>query len=97
MILVKIYWNTEADGSPVPEDIDIEDGPLSYYGPFSSVTEAEYWMEDEYPDGDTDVRDMVAGDFHLHEDVYINPPNVIHGGIPDEDIRFDDPREIHGP
>lgn len=94
MILVKAYFNTEADGTLVPEDLDLEDGPLCYYGPFPSLDEAISWMENDWPDDFTDTRDVVAGEFQLERDVWINPPSTITGDIPDEDIR-DDSQELH--
>lgn len=97
MILVKIYWNTEADGTPVAEHTDLEDGPISYVGPFDSIVDAVYWMENTYPDDDTDVYEMVADEFEfgVHEPVHVNTPYSLFSDIPDEDIR-DDSREIHG-
>lgn len=91
MILVKIYWNTDADGEPVPDGTPLEDGPLSYFGPFDTIVQAISWMENDYPDGDTDVHDMVADDFDIPVEVvpYINKPDSIFGDIPDEDIRDD--------
>lgn len=94
-ILVKIYWNTEADGTPVPDDVDLEDGPLSYYGPFDDITSAISWMENDYPDDDTDVYEIVADDFDIPADAdFINSPDSIFGDHPDEDIR-DDSQELH--
>lgn len=89
MIAVKIYWNTDADGEPVPNDIDLEDGPISYYGPFEDITRAVSWMENDYPDGDMDVYDMVADEFDLPEGTPVNEPNSIFGDQPDEDVRDD--------
>lgn len=96
MICVKIYWATEADGTPVPDSVPLEDGPLSYFGPFEDIAAAISWMENDYPDSDTDVYGMVADDFRLEEDVHINDPQSIFGDHPDEDIR-DDSQELHGP
>lgn len=77
MILVKAYWNTEADGTPVAEDVDLEDGPISYFGPFDTLEAATSWMNDDYPDGDTDVHDMIADEFDLPEGTFINAPDSI--------------------
>lgn len=98
MILVKIYWNTHPDGSHVNyEEVDWDSvhAPVSFYGPFDSITDAVSWMENDYPEGDTDVHDMVADDFDLPRGWVINSPDSVHGDIPDEDIR-DDSQEIHG-
>lgn len=92
MILVKIYWNTYPDGTWVnieEVDWDSKSSPVSYYGPFDSITDAISWMENDYPDDDTDVHDMVADDFDLPKDWYINTPESIRGDHPDEDIRDD--------
>lgn len=85
-ICVKTYYNTEADGTPVPEDVPVEEMPITYHGPFDTITEAISWMENDYPDGDTDVYEQIADDFDLDPEVFINLPNSIHGDIPDEDI-----------
>lgn len=92
MICVKIYWNTDVDGRPVPEDTPLEDGPISYYGPFDSMTDAISWMENDYPEDDEDVMEMVADDFYLpwHVERNVISPDSIFGDIPDEDIRDDD-------
>lgn len=98
MILVKIYWNTEANGEPVPDDVGLDDMPLSLYGPFDTIDEAIDWMNNDYPDDDTDVHDMVADDYNvMRMDLqYVNSPDSIFGDHPDEDIR-DDSQEIHVP
>ena len=96
MICVKIYWNTDENGEVVPDDVDLEDGPISYYGPFDDISQAISWMENDYPDEDSDVYEMIADDFDLGRDVYINKPDSIFGDIPDEDIRHES-QEIHGP
>lgn len=87
--LVKVYWRTDAAGYPVDPKADLEEGPIGYYGPFPNVDEASEWMETSAPD-DPDIRAMHADDFHLEEDVYINPPEEIFGDIPDDDIRVDE-------
>lgn len=87
MICVKIYWNTDADGIDVPDDVDLEDGPISYYGPFTSMSRAVSWMNNDFPEDDEDVHEMVAGEFDLEKGVYINTPESIFGDVPDVDIR----------
>lgn len=80
MILVKAYFSTDENGKYVLDDYDdIEDLPICYYGPFDTMEEAVNWMEDEYPDDDEDLYEIVADDFDLEEDVYINAPDSIHG------------------
>lgn len=88
-ICVKTYYNTEADGKPVPDDVGMEDMPITYHGPFDTITDAISWMENDYPDGDTDVFEQVADDFDLPRGTFINDPKSIFGDIPDEDIRDD--------
>lgn len=99
MIAVKIYWNTHPDGEPVNYegvDWDAIEAPVSIYGPFETIEQAISWMENDYPQDDTDVHDMVADDFDIPQDWYVNAPASIFGDIPDEDIR-DDSQEIHAP
>jgi len=86
MYLVKTYYNTEADGSPVPEDVPMEEMPITYHGPFDSMTDAVSWMENEWPDGDTDVYEQIADDFDLPDGTPINDPASIWGDIPDGDL-----------
>lgn len=92
MILVRALWNTEADGTPVPDDIADEDRPMSYYGPFDDISEAVSWMENDYPDDDTDLYEMDADDFEIpvEQVQYVNAPDSIFGDIPDDDIRDED-------
>lgn len=85
---VKTYYNTEADGRPVPEDTPLEEMPITFHGPFDSITAAISWMENDYPEGDTDVFDQVADDFDVPAE-WLNDPQSIYGDIPDEDIRDD--------
>lgn len=88
MFAVKTYYNTEADGTPVEENRPLEDRPITYHGPFDSITDAISWMENDYPDGDTDVTEQIADDFDIPVE-WLNSPESIHGDIPDEDIRTD--------
>lgn len=89
MILVRALWNTEADGTPVPDDITDENRPTSYYGPFDTIDDAVSWMENDYPDGDTDLYEMEADDYEIpvEQVQYVNAPNSVLGDIPDEDTR----------
>lgn len=105
MIAVKIYWNTHSDGPEVnleAVDWNTIDSPVSLYGPFESITQAISWMENDYPDGDTDVHDMVADDFDVPKHWFVNDPARFRDGSfvdpehPDEDIRTES-QEIHVP
>lgn len=87
MILVKTYYNTDAEGNLVPEHIPLEEMPITYHGPFDSMSDAVSWMENDWPDNDTDVHEQIADDFDLPNGTPINAPGSIHGDIPDEDIR----------
>lgn len=98
---VKIYWNTDADGHWV--DVrSLDDQPFSIYGPFDSITDAVSWMENDYPDDDTDVYSMVADDFDIPAHWVISDPRMFQDGLntdpehPDEDIRPES-QELHGP
>jgi hypothetical protein len=51
---VKVEYNTDADGSAIPED---QPPAETWHGEFATQAEAEAWM-DAYPDGDTDVYDI---------------------------------------
>lgn len=85
---VKTIYNTEADGSPVPDDVPEDEMPCTYHGPFDSLTEAISWMENDYPDGDTDVYEQYADDYPDKVfNGYLNDPRSIFGDIPDDDIR----------
>lgn len=95
MIAVKTYYNTQANGERVPEDCPLEDMPITYHGPFDSMTAAVSWMENDYPDDDTDLYEQIADDFDIPR-AWLNSPASIHGDIPDEDIRPDS-QEIHAP
>lgn len=90
MFAVKTYYNTEADGSLVEETRAMEDRPITYHGPFDSMTQAISWMDNVWPDGDTDVVEQVADDFPEEEIEHLNSPESIFGDIPDEDIRTED-------
>lgn len=87
MILVKTYYNTDADGRVVPEGVPMEDMPITYHGPFDTLDDAVSWMENEWPEDDTDVYEQFADDFDLPRGTPVNDPESIHGDIPDEDIR----------
>ena len=89
MILVKTYYNTEADGTPVEDNRPLEDMPITYHGPFEDMSQAVSFIENDWPDDDTDVYEQIADDFDLPEGTYINDPKSIFGDIPDDDIRDD--------
>lgn len=55
--LVQVEYNTEHDGTPVPEDA--AELPRTLHGTFDTEAEADAWIE-AYPDGDTDVHDMTV-------------------------------------
>lgn len=94
---VETIYNTEADGTPVPEDVDEDDMPRTFHGPFDTLEAAVSWIENDYPDGDTDVYEQYADDYP--DEVFngfLNDPKSIFGDLPDEDVRPDS-QEIHGP
>jgi hypothetical protein len=53
-----VEFNTEADGTRVSETARTL--PRCVYGPFADEAAAVRWMEEDYPDDDTDVHDMWA-------------------------------------
>lgn len=88
MIAVRIHWHTYADGSPVPHETAMADRPHSFYGPFRDITAAISWIENDYPDGDEDVYEIVADDFDIPPHAaWLNAPESIFGDDPDEDVR----------
>lgn len=62
-VMVKITYHTEADGTPIPEFGEdgwkVIDLPTTFHGPFVDEAEAQAWI-DAYPDGDTNIDDMVT-------------------------------------
>ena len=89
MIAVKIYWNIDIGGKKVDvEAVDWNtiDAPVSIYGPFETMSDAISWMENDYPEGDTEVYDMIADDFEIPRGWTVNHPDSIRPDIPDEDI-----------
>jgi hypothetical protein len=70
------YW-THADGSPVdPDTTSEEDWPTTYHGPFDTMAAALDWMDNVYPDGDTDVEDQDADDYDIPTD-WLNSPESV--------------------
>lgn len=97
MIGVRVYWNTDGDGNPVDVetmDWESEHAPVTYYGEFDSVEEAEVWMNSNPTLDDTDVYEAEAGDFQIPPGCFVAEPEEIEE---EEDIRPEDPREIQGP
>lgn len=87
---VKTIYNTDEHGKRVPDDMDEDDMPCTFHGPFDSLAAAEAWMLDEYPDGDEDVYEQYADDYDPSEyKGFLNDPKAIYGDVeePDEDIR----------
>lgn len=85
-IAVKTYYVTDAEGSPVPEDVSMEDLPITYHGPFASLEAAIHWMETVWPDGDTDVYDQIADDFDVSPED-LNDPNGLFADFTEERIK----------
>lgn len=83
---VKTIYCTNADGSPYEGDLDEDLMPTTYHGPFDDLSQAISWMENDYPDDDTDVYEQYAADYDIPDD-WLNDPASIFGDIPDEDIR----------
>lgn len=55
--VVETTYNTDPEGKPVEE---WDDSNRTLHGPFPSQAAAEHFMNDEWPDGDTDVREQIA-------------------------------------
>lgn len=75
MIIVRIFWNTEADGTWADSmSRDYDDIPQSWFGPFKTRRRADRWAETACED-DKDVFDVVVDyDFTLPEGATINDP-----------------------
>jgi len=69
---VETIYNTDADGNPVPED-DWSNRTL--HGPFRGEEAARYFMEEVWPDGDTDIREQIRGP--------LNRPSSLTGPLPE--------------
>ena len=74
MIIVKVYFNTDANHELVPADVPFEDLPQCWFGPFDDLTDAISFMENDYPEDDTDVYDMIADDFDVPDEAVLNDP-----------------------
>lgn len=73
---VKTLFNTDENNVPVPDDMAEDDLPTTYHGPFESIEAAENWMNNVYPDGDTDVYDQFCGEYEVEES-WLNDPNSL--------------------
>lgn len=60
--VVEIVYNTDPQGKRVAED---DDSNRTLHGPFPSAEAAQKWMDEDYPDGDMDVRDMIASPLNV--------------------------------
>lgn len=76
-IVATIVWNTEADGTPVADDVAFDDMPRCHYGPFATEADAARWLTEDYPDGDTDVHDDLVE--RVPVGTIINDPGSIRG------------------
>ena len=94
MILVKTYYDKDPDGISIPMNVALEKLPISYHGPFDTISDAVDWMENDWPEGD-EFYSQIADDFDLPEGTAINAPSSVHGDIPDEDMREITEEELH--
>lgn len=78
MIAVKTIYNTEADGSEVPDDVVEEDMPCTYHGPFKNMDEAVHFMNEVWPDNDTDIYEQYADEYDIPEE-WLNDPKSLFG------------------
>lgn len=77
MILVKTYFNTEADGSPIHDSVPLKDLPVTYHGPFDTIPDAEMFMNNVWPDDDTEVYEQIADEFKRIPMSWVNDPSVL--------------------
>lgn len=77
-IAVCTWYNNEADGSPVADDLQFDDPayPKTYHGPFETIEEAVDWMNDVWPDGDTDVAEQEVAEYEV-EPEWLNSPDSL--------------------
>lgn len=67
---VESVYNTDPEGKPVPEE-DWSNRTL--HGPFPGEEAARHFMEEVWPDGDTDLKEQVRG--------LLNPPDTLTGPL----------------
>lgn len=88
MIIVKAFFNTDTEGRRVDtESLALDDLPQCWYGPFDDISEAVSFMENDYPDGDTDLYEMIANDFEVPEGTFLNDPMEWRKQFEEDDIR----------
>lgn len=71
-VIVVIEYTTEADGTPVADDVAAEDLPRTLHGPFETHEQADAWIY-EQPD-DTDVHDYYTKEYESIEGLVLNDP-----------------------
>jgi hypothetical protein len=81
MILVKTYFNTDHENKPVPEDTPLEKMPITYHGPFESMYDATQFMNEVWPDDDTDIYEQISDVFDDVPLEWVNDPNSLFGEI----------------
>lgn len=77
MILVKTYYNTDEHNNPVPDDVELENMPITYHGPFNYMEDAEFFMNEVWPDGDTDIHEQIADVFTDVPMKWVNDPTKL--------------------
>lgn len=77
MILVKTYFNTDHENNLVPDDTPLEEMSITYHGPFESMSAAAIFMNDEWPDGDTDIHEQIADEFSDIPIEWVNNPSML--------------------
>lgn len=90
MIVVRVYWNVDADGNPIDAEMmdwSAEHAPVSYYGPFKTERLAVAWMEGDYQQNESEIYDMAVVEVDKRDRPILNRPESIYGYVPDRDIR----------
>jgi hypothetical protein len=79
---VMIEFNTDSDGRWVEvDDLPEDQVPKCIFGPFATERDAWDWMENDYPQDDTDVYDMYS--FRPDDPRalgYVNSPDIHRAG-----------------
>lgn len=74
---VKTIFNTDENNMPVPDDVPEDKMPTVYHGPFDTLEDAKYWMENVYPDDDEDVYEQYYGRFKVKRS-WLNDPESLY-------------------
>jgi hypothetical protein len=72
--VVETTYNTDPEGNPVPDE---DWSNTTLHGPFPALGAAQHFMEDVWPDGDTDVKEQVAYEVRDTTGLTLNDPGSV--------------------